>query len=479
MPPHSRDSATSIEPTSEEHARFDDLIAAQERLRRQLDFTRTITKSIGEGVLALNVAGRSIFLNPAAETMLGRKGAELLGKVVHDLIHRSLADGSPVSRADCLICARTRSAETSYSEDDVFTRRDGTIFPVAYTSSPIFDGDRVTGTVVAFRDLTEQKRAEADRALLLTLERRARAEAEAANERLRDLIQASPLPISTLDLEGKVRTWNTAAEQTFGFSTDEVVGSPEKIPDEDRDSWQESLRTASRGEPVTGLEIRRHHKDGSPLDLIASIAPLRDAGGQVTGFVTISADITARKRAEEALAHQAMHDALTGLPNRLLLQDRLEQAARAAQREMEGFALLFMDLDGFKTVNDTYGHHAGDLLLQQVAARVRSALRNSDSVARLGGDEFAVLLVNSGIEGASLTAEKILSSLSKPIRVEGMQLNIRASFGIAIFPEHSDTVSGLMQHADAAMYGAKRGSLGLLVYEPVLQDREPEPEMAG
>ncbi|HCF98907.1 MAG TPA: hypothetical protein DEV93_00005, partial [Chloroflexi bacterium] len=212
----------------------------------------------------------------------------------------------------------------------------GTIFPVAYTSSPIFDGDRVTGTVVAFRDLTEQKRAEADRALLLTLERRARAEAEAANERLRALIEASPLPISTLDLEGNVRTWNAAAEQTFGFSSDEVVGKPENIPDDDRDSWTASLQAASQGEPVTGLEIRRRNKDGASLDLIASTAPLRDAAGQVTGFVTISADITARKRAEEALAYQAMHDALTGLPNRLLLHDRLEQAARAAQREMEG-----------------------------------------------------------------------------------------------------------------------------------------------
>jgi diguanylate cyclase (GGDEF)-like protein/PAS domain S-box-containing protein len=464
------------QPASEEHARLEDLIAAQDRLRRQLEFTRIITKSLGEGVLALNSAGRSIFLNPAGEAMLGWKGAELLGKVVHDLIHRSAADGSPVSRSECLICARSRSGETSYSEDDVFTRRDGSVFPVAYTSSPIFDGDRVTGAVVAFRDLTEQKQAEADRALLLSLERRARAETEAANERLRALIQASPLPISTLDLDGNVVTWNPAAEHTFGWSSDEVIGKAEAIPDDNRASWTAALQLAARGEQVTGAEIRRANKEGEPLDLITSIAPLRDGDGQVTGFVTISTDITGRKRAEQALTHQAMHDALTGLPNRLLLQDRLEQATRAAQREMEGFALLFLDLDGFKSVNDTYGHHTGDLLLQHVAIRIRSALRGSDTVARLGGDEFAVLLLNSGIQGAVLTAEKIIASLGRPIEVDGKQLRIGASCGISLFPDHSDNVSGLIQQADAAMYAAKRGSLGVSVHAPGV---EVEREMVG
>jgi len=451
----------------------DDLLAAQGRLRRQLDFTRTVTKSLGEGVLALNASGRMTFMNPAAERMLGWKAVELLGRVVHDVIHFKRADGSRVSRSECAICRRCHMQETSYSDDDVFVRADGTAFPVSYSASPIRDGDRITGAVLSFRDLTTQKRNEAENAALFLREQRARAEAEAAKERLHAVIDASPLPIATLDGEERVTMWNGAAERTFGWSCDEVVGQLLRtIPHDDEAQWSETLERARNGETVSGLETRWLCANGTALDVIASVAPLRGTASDVTGYVVTATDITARKRAEEALEYQAMHDALTSLPNRLLLQDRLQQAMRRAIRDTTPFALLFMDLDRFKDVNDTYGHHTGDLLLRGVAARLRGALRESDTVARLGGDEFAVVLPNSDVTEAALIADKLLAALESPIEVEGRELVASASIGIAAYPRQANDVTELMQHADAAMYLAKHEGLGRSVYADSSVDAE-------
>jgi diguanylate cyclase (GGDEF)-like protein len=175
-------------------------------------------------------------------------------------------------------------------------------------------------------------------------------------------------------------------------------------------------------------------------------------------------DVTERKRAEVALAHQALHDALTGLPNRVLLGDRLQQAILTTEREKHGLALLVMDLDRFKEVNDTLGHHAGDRLLQEVARRLRGALRASDTVARLGGDEFAVVL--PGSSDASDAAVKLIQALEAPFELEGHTLALGASVGIAMHPQHGETVESLLRSADVAMYTAKRARSGVSIYAP-------------
>jgi diguanylate cyclase len=172
-----------------------------------------------------------------------------------------------------------------------------------------------------------------------------------------------------------------------------------------------------------------------------------------------------RHRAEQRLAHLAYHDPLTDLPNRVLMHDRLEQAARAAYRDARPLALLVMDLDGFKEVNDTLGHHAGDRVLQHVAARMRKTLREADTVARLGGDEFAVILPFADANGAVLTAQKVLHELERPFILEGRSMTLRASVGIACFPDHGTTAQSLLQRADVAMYLAKGDGTGIAVYE--------------
>jgi len=173
-----------------------------------------------------------------------------------------------------------------------------------------------------------------------------------------------------------------------------------------------------------------------------------------------------RRRVDARVAHLAYHDALTDLPNRTLLHDRLAQAIRAAHRGSASVALLVLDLDGFKEVNDSFGHRAGDRVLQHVAARMRGLVREVDTVARLGGDEFALVLPSTDVDGAARTAGKVLQEIEHPCEVDHRQLSVRGSIGIACFPDHAKSADLLLQKADLAMYLAKSDGVGIAVYAP-------------
>lgn len=177
-------------------------------------------------------------------------------------------------------------------------------------------------------------------------------------------------------------------------------------------------------------------------------------------------DVTLVKTHTEAIEYMALHDPLTGLPNRTLLQDRLQQATLAAQREYRQFALLIMDLNHFKEINDTLGHHVGDLVLKEIGQRLPHVLRKSDTVARWGGDEFAVLLSVADTERAKLTARKLLKVIEQPFVVEGNSVYTEASVGIALYPDHGEDATTLLQRADAAMYGSRQDQSGLSIYNP-------------
>lgn len=178
------------------------------------------------------------------------------------------------------------------------------------------------------------------------------------------------------------------------------------------------------------------------------------------------------RRAQERIHYLAYFDPLTDLPNRTLFADRLSQAVLIGRREKQRFALMVMDLDRFKDINDTLGHPAGDRALQQAAARLKACVRESDTVARMGGDEFAVLLPTaSHLDGAAVVARKILDALATPLRIGDRSLDIGASLGIALFPEHGDETDMLMRAADVAMYAAKRMSFGFKTYSPDLEEK--------
>ncbi len=273
--------------------------------------------------------------------------------------------------------------------------------------------------------------------------------------------------IVTTDEGGLIQSFNAAAERVFGYSSEEVSGQhvsllmPQPWQWEDIGGVNESLQSAATSEPREALGRR---KNGStfPIDL-AVTEVLRDASCR---FIMSFRDITDRRQWEDALEHQALHDGLTQLPNRTLLHDRLRQAILSAQRNDHALALLVMDLDGFKEVNDTFGHHSGDLLLQQIGPRLRGVLREADTVARLGGDEFAVLLPGAQAGDAVASARRLINALERPFLVEDHTLSLGASFGIALLPEHGTDADTLLRRADIAMYVAKRSHAGYTLYEP-------------
>jgi len=265
----------------------------------------------------------------------------------------------------------------------------------------------------------------------------------------------------------RVTYWNRGAEEMYGWAAGEALDRPahallrttfpEPLP---------AIRAATLRAGRWEGELVHTRRDGTPV-VVASRWTLRRATADAPAVILeIGTDVTARKRAEEELARQALHDTLTGLPNRALLFDRMEQALRAAARDGTPVALLLLDLDRFKEVNDTLGHPAGDALLVEVATRLRTALRTSDTVARLGGDEFAVLLPGDDAAGGVSAATTIGAALAAPIVVEGHALTVGGSIGIAAHPAHGDDVTALLRHADIAMYTAKRARADVAVYDP-------------
>jgi diguanylate cyclase (GGDEF)-like protein len=214
---------------------------------------------------------------------------------------------------------------------------------------------------------------------------------------------------------------------------------------------------AFRGIEVRDFEQDVVYDDGSIRHLIGNAAPLRDTDGKVYGAVGAFIDITTRRNMEEQIRRMAHFDSLTNLPNRILLMDRLEQALAISQRNHSKTSVIFMDLDHFKEINDNLGHHVGDMLLQQVAERIRGALREVDTVSRLGGDEFVMVLPELRHTDDAITiAEKLLHALDEDFFISGDKLRISPSLGISIYPDHGSDASTLIRIADKAMYHAKQ-----------------------
>jgi diguanylate cyclase (GGDEF)-like protein len=281
-----------------------------------------------------------------------------------------------------------------------------------------------------------------------------------ANEaHLRAVLDNVAEGIVTVDEAHCISSFNPSAERLFGYAAVDVIGSDVRL----------LLDSLSPGETIA------HRRGAHPFPVDLSVGEMRrDCGGDQQQLLIFSIrDITARKQAEAALEHQALHDALTDLPNRVLLHDRLQQAIRAAQRDQTAVALLVMDLDRFKEVNDTFGHHTGDQLLEQLGDRLGSVLRGSDTIARLGGDEFAVLLPTSTLEDAKHIAARLLELLEQPFSLGGLQLEIDASIGIALSPEHGTDADTLLRRADVAMYIAKRNGSGHALYTAEQDQHSP------
>ncbi|MGI9147541.1 MAG: putative bifunctional diguanylate cyclase/phosphodiesterase [Chloroflexota bacterium] len=296
---------------------------------------------------------------------------------------------------------------------------------------------------------------------------RRQADALQENEvQLRAVLDNVAEGIITVDDYGQIASFNRAAEYVFGYHVDEVLRQPfRSLLGDPADAGEALIGYWQPQGKLTGIGAREaigRHKAGTtfPMDMAVSEMAV-DAHKQ---FIICVRDITERKQAEQALQHQALHDMLTELPNRILLQDRLEQALMTVRQREEPLALLVMDLDRFKDINDTFGHHAGDQLLRQIGPRVQGVLRNVDSLARLGGDEFALVLPNTNQRDANAICARLLEALDSPFVIDDRTVSVGASIGIAVSPDHGLDAETLLRRADMAMYVAKRAGAGYAVY---------------
>jgi diguanylate cyclase (GGDEF)-like protein/PAS domain S-box-containing protein len=403
-------------------------IAAARRSDRRDALGRAVMASSPDATVVVDENGVVVELNPAAERMFGRRRDAAVG--------RALGDGMLAGEA---VWAREgRHEVTAHGAG-------GEAFPVEVSAAPVVGlAERLH--VLHVRDLGERRRSQ-----------------RAASD-LAAIVQSSDDAIVSLSPEGVIESWNPGAERLYGHTAAEAVGRPITIV-EPRGRPGETpamLALVRRGQPVDGLETLRVRRDGSEVHVSLSVSPIVDAAGEVIGAAEIGRDITARKQVDRRVAYLAYHDDLTGLPNRLMFAEHLDLALARAQRHGREVAVLYVDLDDFKHVNDTHGHEAGDQLLRQVARRLERATRATDLVARHGGDEFLVLAADLPADGppgareiAHTIADHIAQSLSVPATIEGATIAAGGSVGIAIYPGDAGSRDELLRRADAAMYRSK------------------------
>ncbi|MFC0254424.1 putative bifunctional diguanylate cyclase/phosphodiesterase [Massilia consociata] len=265
--------------------------------------------------------------------------------------------------------------------------------------------------------------------------------------------------IIVMDAEYRVQAVNQAFTSITGFSAAEIIGTTlASLPWNDGEhGFYETVWPQLDGNNHWQGELAGVRKNGERYPAWVAVTTIRDPEGDVSNYMAMLSDISERKRAEEQVRHQAEHDALTGLPNRVLFLDRMQQALATWRRQRDRFAVLFLDLDRFKAINDSHGHKVGDAVLREVAARLTGCVRRVDTISRLGGDEFVVLLADiGGADQAAHVAGAIMQAVARPIEAAGQAFTLSVSIGIAICPTDGADVDTLMHHADVAMYHAKQ-----------------------
>ena len=395
-----------------------------------------LIEEMSDGVIVLDEENRVVDFNPAAAHILGDRYVPLLGAGMDGFLQDHFTFGE---RKDL---GRARG-------ELALEREEGTrVFELL--ASPIGTTERSrTGHLLVMRDVSERRRAE-----------------EAALEserRYRDLVNNAHDIILTVDLEGRLTSVNPSVEAATGYAAGELIGR--LLADmKGIDSLGGCLHPLLEGEEER-REARVRHKNGKSIVLEASIRGVHREGG-LAGYECIARDVTENRAWEDALRFQALHDSVTSLPNRMRLRERLEELVSPSDDTSGSFALFILDLDRFKDVNDTMGHQCGDSLLEVVAARMRRSLRSADLLARLGGDEFAVVVPVTDADDACRVALRILRVFKTSFKVEGQNIGLSASVGIALFPEHACTADSLLRFGDIAMYTAKRaGGARYALYE--------------
>jgi len=408
----------------------------------QLKLQSAALEAADNAILIADHEGTILWVNRAFTVMTGYIQEETLGKNLRQLMFGQQTE---------VFFARLWSTISSgkvWKGEIVNRRKNGTTYPQEMTITPVTQdfGDATQAYFIAInQDITERKQIE--QAL------------RQAEEKYRAMFQDAVVGMFQSTPDGRYSNVNPAMAHMLGYdSPEELIASVTDIAHQvyvDSKSREELTRLLSERGMVKNFECAVYRKDGSKMWFSANVRAVSE-NGVLVGYEGTNEDITARKVAEEQVQFLAYYDALTGLPNRTLLQDRVTKALAAARRQGHQVALLFLDLDGFKIINDSLGHPVGDLFLQEFAERLKTWAREQDTVARVGGDEFLIVL--SGIRDASdaaATAERLISAMTAEFLVEGHSLHVSCSIGVSMFPKHGTDCETLIKNADAAMYGAK------------------------
>ncbi len=420
--------------------------ALRERREREL---RLLMDSMNSPAASVSADMRYRMVNRAFEEWCGKTIDELRGKPVPDVVGQERwAEIGPT-------IARVLAGET-LSMERLLVYPDGQERWMSVTYTPRFDDEgQSDGYFAVATDIHEQKLVEQ--------------QLRRANWMLLSHMENTPLAVMEWDRDGRLIRWSSQAERLLGWSQEEALGAKlgdwRLVYEPDATQLEAALeRLRSGTEHRATVLTRNYHRDGRLIWCEWYNSCLRDQKGALLSILTLAQDVSARIEAEARLQHLATHDALTGLPNRLLLTERLQQAIAKARRLNERVSVLFIDLDGFKYVNDTLGHRIGDELLREVGQRLHHALREADFLARLGGDEFMIVLeLKGGGEDAGVVAEKLVALLREPITIVNHELQVSASIGISLFPNDGEDPETLLKNADVAMYRAKE--LGKNTYQ--------------
>jgi diguanylate cyclase (GGDEF)-like protein/PAS domain S-box-containing protein len=414
----------------------------EEELQRSEEKYRTMLEQMQDGYYEVDLKGNYTFANTAAGNILGVPKEQLIGTN-----YRVLTPPDEVGRVFQAYNQVFKSGIPNTGFAHKITIKAGQSI-LCESSVDVRKNER--GEVIGFRsvvrDVTERKMLEAELRL--------------SEEKYRSILKEMEDAYYEVDLSGNFQFVNEATARHTGYSAEELIkmNFRQVTYEEDINPVFTAYNNVYRsGEANKGYAHRMVRKDGTIGYVEAAVSVLKDKQGAIVGFRCVSRDVTERKLLEQKLADMATHDFLTGLPNRILLNDRFQVALAQANRNNYKLGIMSLDLDHFKEVNDSMGHAVGDQLLKATGIRLSNILRSSDTVARLGGDEFLLLLQEIHYpEDAILIAEKIIDSCKEPLRITGFELHISTSIGICIYPDDGEDMDTLMRKSDAAMYFSKR-----------------------
>jgi len=411
-------------------------ISDRKRLEAMQSQFKVIVESSDDAIVSMSLDGKIVSWNPGAEAIFGYSASEVIGLPVLFLLPPG------VKEEEGQLIEKLAKGEKIEHLESVIICKDGRQIVVSMTTSPIRDvSGKIIGVSKIARDITARKLAETR--LLLTA----------------SVFTNTNEGIVITDDQGHIVEVNNSFLRISGYERQEILG---QNPDMFRSSRHDPsfIRSVLEVVLATGTfqgEVWSRKKDGSAYACLLTINMIKDETGAVQHFVSLVSDITPLREKQEQMEHLAHFDALTDLPNRILLADRLRQAMAHVTRHRQSLAVLYLDLDFFKEINDKYGHDTGDRLLVTVSHRMTGAMRHVDTLSRIGGDEFVAVLLDVGtpVECNHL-AERILHACSEPVLINGNLLQISASIGMTIYPQDAVDADQLMRHADRAMYEAKQ-----------------------